>query len=302
LADPESGGFAATGAHDVAPRLLGLDVVIGLGNDPAAREDLGPAGSGFGRLVRVLHSGLWGFYTDVAGYEAANNPDGGAPDSNPYSLTSMGMGPRVIADAGGNDLLGAFANQRMITLAVFPERMVDAPPFLGLPPGAQIPMQAVPTSVVVGPDGALYVGQLTGFPFPVGGANVYRVGLPDMQPEVYAEGFINIIDIAFDKEGNLYVLEITANGLLSNDLTGALIKVAKDGTRETLAMEGLVAPGGLTIGADGSIYISNFSIFPGAGQVVRLAGAAPSGPLSVELEGPDTMDALKRTFVPLVRK
>jgi hypothetical protein len=29
--------------------------------------------------------------------------------------------------------------------------------------------------VVVGPDGAYYVSQLTGFPFPVGAANVYRV-------------------------------------------------------------------------------------------------------------------------------
>ncbi len=59
-------------------------------------------------------------------------------------------------------------------LAVFHARLVDAPPFLGLPPGTKIPMQAVPNSVVQGPDGAWYVGQLTGFPFPVGG----REGLP----------------------------------------------------------------------------------------------------------------------------
>jgi hypothetical protein len=39
-------------------------------------------------------------------------------------------------------------------------------------------MQAVPTSVAVAPDGAYYVGQLTGFPFPVGGARVFRVVRP----------------------------------------------------------------------------------------------------------------------------
>ena len=53
--------------------------------------------------------------------------------------------------------------------------MVDAPPFLGLPPGAQMPMQSVPTSIVKGPDGAYYVGELTGFPFQVGAARVWRL-------------------------------------------------------------------------------------------------------------------------------
>ena len=59
---------------------------------------------------------------------------------------------------------------RISTVAVFPDRLALAPPFLGLPPGTQIPMQAVPTAVAEGPDGALYVSQLTGFPFPVGGS------------------------------------------------------------------------------------------------------------------------------------
>jgi hypothetical protein len=45
------------------------------------------------------------------------------------------------------------------TLAVFPQRLVDAPPSLGLSPGTQLLMDAVPTSVAVGPDGALYVGE-----------------------------------------------------------------------------------------------------------------------------------------------
>ena len=56
----------------------------------------------------------------------------------------------------------------------------------------------MPTSVVKGPDGAYYVGQLTGFPFPPGGANVWRVK-PGHDPEVFKGGFTNIIDIAFDK-------------------------------------------------------------------------------------------------------
>ena len=207
---------------------------------------------------------------------------------------------RAIADAGGNDLLGMGVNGRIETLAIFPDRMVDAPPFLGLPPGAQIPMQAVPNAVTVGPDGALYVGELTGFPFPVGGANVYRV-VPGQDPEVFAAGFTNIIDLAFDPEGNLYVLEIAANSLLSGDLTGALIKVSPDDVRTTVAMEGLVAPAGLAIGADGSVYLSNFGIFPGAGQVIRLSGTAASGAQPVQPAPADSSDVLIRVFLPITR-
>ena len=65
-----------------------------------------------------------------------------------------------------------------------------------------MPVETVPTTVVVGPDGAYYVGQLTGFPFPVGGASVYRVA-PGGEPEVYASGFTNIIDIGFGPDETL---------------------------------------------------------------------------------------------------
>ena len=130
-------------------------------------------------------------------------------------------------------------------------------------------MQAVPTTVRVGPDHALYFGQLTGFPFPPGGANVYRLA-PGGMPEVFAAGFTNIIDIAFGRDGSLYVLQISAAGLLSGNPVGALIRVAPDGTRSTIAPGALISPGGIAIGHDGSIYVSRFATLPGAGDVVRI--------------------------------
>jgi hypothetical protein len=262
-------------------------------------------GYNFGRTVRVLNSGLWGYFADVSAYEEANDPDGAGADSNPYAIAHIGAGMRAIVDAGGNDLLSMAVNGRLETLAVFPERLVDAPPFLGLPPGAQIPMQAVPNAVTKGPDGALYVAELTGFPFPVGGANVYRLEDPLQGAEIFASGFTNIIDIAFDQDGNLYVLEITTNGLLSEDFTGALWKVdAGTGDRHLLAMDGLVTPAGLAIDSDGSIYISNFGVFPEAGEVIRLSTAAPSGPLASAAEAApvDSADTLTRTYLPLANK
>ena len=166
------------------------------------------------------------------------------------------------------------ANGTISTLAVFPNRMVEAPPFLGLPPGTQIPMDAVPTTVALGPDGDYYVGQLTGFPFPAGGANVYRVPAQGGVPEVYAGGFTAIIDVAFGRDGSLYVLEIAKNGLLAafegNDWTGALIRVARNGTRTEIASGLLFAPGGVAVGSDGALYVTNNSIFSGSGQVLRI--------------------------------
>ena len=120
-----------------------------------------------------------------------------------------------------------------------------------------------------GPDRAYYVGQLTGFPFPVGGANVYRVE-PGEDPEIFAPGFTNITDIAFGPDGSLYVLEFATNGMLSGDPAGALKRVKRNGTVETVVSEGLVAPTGLAIDRKGHAYISNFGALAGAGQVVRV--------------------------------
>ena len=169
----------------------------------------------------------------------------------------------MVADAGGNSLLGVRQPGRISTLAVFPPRLVPNP--FG---GPDIPMQAVPTTVTRGPDGALYVGQLTGFPFPVGGANVYRVE-PGGQPEVVASGFTNIIDIAFGPDHSLYVLEIAHNGLLSGDTTGALIRVDANGSRTVIASEGLMMPTGLAL-RDGKAYVSNCGVCADIGEVLAI--------------------------------
>jgi hypothetical protein len=261
-ADPD-GNFGG-GPSDISFQGLGNAYIpLNLGGDPAARADLPAAVQASGWLVRGnVRNGKWSTVADVAGFEGANNPDGvQPPDSNPYAVAA-GRNGVAVADAGGNSVVWVAANKRMSLLAVFPERMVDSP-------FGQIPMQAVPNSVVQGPDGAWYVGQLTGFPFPVGGAKVFRV-VPGQAPEVYAEGFTNIIDLAFAKDGSLLVLELATNGMLSGDLTGRLARVADDGSVEDIMTEGLVAPGGLTVGHSGAIFVSNFSVFAGAGQVLKI--------------------------------
>ena len=267
LADPAT-GEGATGPHDVdlGGSFGGADFVVGLGANPAARAQLGELGPRFGWLYRVSSFGRVRPVADIAGYEASANPDGSeVPDSNPYSVLNR-HGHRIVVDAGGNSLLRVGRSGRIATLAVFEPRLVPAPPGFPVP---ELPMDAVPTSVVRGPDGALYVSQLTGFPFPVGGARIYRVE-PGGEPEVYAEGFTNVTGLDFGPDGSLYVVEFATNGILSGDPAGALHRIKPGGSPELVVSEGLVAPNGVAVDRKGDVYITNNSVSPDNGQVVKV--------------------------------
>ncbi len=129
---PEN-AFRAIGPNDISFQGRGnMYVSIGLGGDPAKLEPLGEDGVLFGKVIRLQPSGHWRVAVDIAGYEAEVNPGGLAVDSNPYSLCAE-PGFTAVVDAGGNALLGVSANGAIRTLAVFPARMVPAPPFLPLP-------------------------------------------------------------------------------------------------------------------------------------------------------------------------
>jgi len=261
-------GNSAIGPSDVAFQGQGsMYVTEGLGLDLDFSKTI-PALDGMGKLLKKQGaSGRLKVVADLARFEDADNPTGDEENVNPNSVLSTGSA-RVVADSGANDLLRVAADGTISVLATFPNRLVDAPPFLGLPPGTQIPMDAVPTSVARGPDGAFYVGHLTGFPFPVGGANVYRI-VPGQAPQVFASGFTNIIDIAFDERGTLYVLEIFQHGLLSGDPTGALIRVDRGGGQHVVMSTGLITPGGLAL-RSGAAYVSNCGTCAGTGEVLRI--------------------------------
>lgn len=213
---------------------------------------------------------------DFDAFEASHNPDHGAGpgakfaqppiDSDPFAVVSY-QGGFAVADAAANDLLWVSPKGRISVLAVFPtqiERLTKSEQRqLGANPAPRsLPIQSVPSSVTVGPDGALYVGELTGWPYKVGRARVWRV-VPGAKPSIYAGGFTNISDIAFEGD-DLLVLEIAAKGLLDPSSPGALIRVSPGGARTVVVSTGLFEPTGLAVG-NGSIYMSNNSIFPGAG-------------------------------------
>jgi len=229
---------------------------------------------------------------DLGAFEAAHNPDRGAGpgpklgnrsiDSDPYAFTPY-RGGFAVADAGANDLLWVSPKGTISVLAVFPTQTEKLTKALGKAMGAppimrSISVQSVPTSVVVGPDGALYVGELTARPFQPGKARIWRLAWGE-KASLYASGFTNIADLAFVGK-NLLVLGIADRGLFDRRSTGALIRLTPTGKRTVLASAGLVYPTGLAVG-NGSIYIANYGVYPGKGpgphgQVVSLPASLGS--------------------------
>jgi hypothetical protein len=248
----------ASGPHDIA--MLGRGearVSIGWGTNPLLRDELGPPWTSFDWLARVNASGNWRLEADLGAHEAAVNPGTGPLDSNPYGLLAE-PGRVLVAEAGGNALLAVGSNGSISTIATFPS----------LPQGR--PTDSVPTAVTLGPDGAHYVAELTGVPFAVGAANIYRV-VTGQAPTVAYAGFTTIIDLTFGPDGSLYVLEHSTGSLGPPflQLPGRLIRVAPDGTRTTV-IDGLTRPGSVAVGPDGALYVSDRSTSIGTGDVLRI--------------------------------
>lgn len=253
-------GTSEGGPADISFFGTAAYVTIGLGGDPTlVRAALGPKGALLGKMLRVTPSGAWQVVADVAAHEAAHNPAGGTVDSNPYG-TLVQPGRRIVADAGANAVIEVLANGRTRTFA------------LPTIPGST---QSVPTTVAEGPDGAIYVGLLTGFPFFATAAPIWRISSDGSMSGTWASGYTAVVDIAFDGAGALYVLEI-ARGQVGPPTPpnpglgiGRLMRQCP-GSAPAQLLGGLTFPSGVAIGPDGAAYLTHFGTSPVAGEVLRL--------------------------------
>jgi hypothetical protein len=254
--------------------------------NPNGTNQFGAAGTTLGSLLTAAPNSAastWSVSANLAAFAAANpqtasslgtSPGESATDSDPYGVTPY-QGGFAVVDAAANALRWVSPTGTISTLASFPAQADGS--------------QSVPTSVAVGPDGALYVGELvgvstTGTSAP-GSAVVYRV-TPGSAPTVYATGFSAITDVAFDRAGRLLVLEYDIDGLLDQSgAPGAVIRVAANGTQTTLASVGLNEPTGMAVGTDGSIYVTDDGDVAGQGSIVRITVPAQDGYQEVASDG-----------------
>ncbi len=256
-----AGGANAAGPHDIDFAFGSAWLLIGSGGNPLNRTKFEAAGIRVGALVRVTGVEQWAHVLDVSDHELTN-PDGTMLDTNPFGLDVL-TDRAVVADAGANALveIGMFGQMR--TLAVFPRRAIGP-----------VTVDSVPTAVIEAPDGSYFVGELTGAPFPVGAARIYRVPRNGGTPVAVATGFTTIIDLAFDpRTGAGYVLEHDADGIvppLGPGVDGRLIRINPNGTQTVIASQGLVKPGGVAVGSDGAVYVTRRANSPGIGDVVRM--------------------------------
>jgi len=258
-------GSSASGPTDISFQGTGgAYITMGLGGDADFQAALG--GTYSGTLLHMAASGKWRVVADILEHEENENPGGGAVDTNPYAVLAE-PGGRIVVDAGGNSLLRVAANGTVETLAVFPPQPNPAFPF-GPPT-----IESVPTTVARGPDGALYVGELTGFPFLPGLARIFRV-VPGQDPEMVCTGFKTIIDIAFAPDGSLLVVENATNAFPPPPpfapYTGRLSRVDLEDCTITPVLEGLNRPTSVVVGRDGAVYVTNNGVTAGAGEVLRV--------------------------------
>jgi hypothetical protein len=279
------------GAADVVVADDGsLYIAIGFGADSPSRDAIAEEWAPAAMLGTIQHADgeTLTQVADLAVWETENDPDADQPStqgpqgqpsdhSNPNGLLLTSDGRLLAADAGGNTVLEVDPDTGDITMVAFLEdRFAPAPPFLQLPPGTEIPMQAVPTNLAEAADGSVLISQLTGFPFPVGGANVYAL-TETTTPDVELEGFTNAMDLVL-VDDDLYVVEFAQDGLLAGP-AGALVRVRPDGTRVSLLRDDLPAPGGVAADADGMLHLTINSIgAPGSGAVLRFDPSLAADP------------------------
>jgi|GEM_PF-940334 len=298
VADASSGVVTLWGVTDIMlPGITDISTLgrgsmwatVGGGEDPESDSGQGLFQLSKGHIHKVAN---------LFEFEETNDPDGAGADSNPFDVASLGGQAALVADAGANDLLRVDNQGHVKVLAVFPDEVVSTdnlhdlvgcpdnpiPDFAGLCDVDQLPAQAVPTSIAIGPDGYYYVGELKGFPAPTGASSIWKIApgaswaecgsSPDCQ-KVFDGGFTSIIDLAFDKDGYLYVSELDEDSWFAVEVLGS----GSGGTINkcnlaTLTCEevitGVPIHTAITFGKDGSLWATKNALIPNLAEVIKV--------------------------------
>jgi hypothetical protein len=268
LAAPDGSGATGVDGVSVGPdgSIYGIETESSRGvppDFPAPASALERAKGELGRLLKVTGPGTWSAVADVGDFDfdwTAARPQlvpDQFPDANPYGVLALGNETWVV-DAGSNTLDRVGTDGSIQVVAFFPN-----------PPASD----AVPTCIDRGPDGALYIGELTGGGNAPGSSTVWR-WTAQSGLQQWATGLTAVTGCGFGKDGNFYAVEFSKLGLdNAAPGTGALVRVPAGSSSPTTVVDDLNFPGGFAAGSDGSLYFSNWSVAPavsGLGSVERV--------------------------------
>ena len=265
------GGFAALGLQGISFHGNGtLYGIIGLASDLVpehawSEEITAGLKAQLGRLIQANPSGHWKAVADVGhvNFQWTEENQGlepdDFPDSNPNAVLAL-PGKQWVIDAGANTIS-----------RVRPNGMVSIEKFI---PGAQPIGDAVPTCIDRGPDGALYIGQLTAAPNPPGSASIWRFNPATGALTQWASGLTTVTACGFGNDGQFYATEFSTLGLIAAAPgTGRVVRVPPHSTSPVVVVDGLSFPGGFAAGPDGALYVSTWIIAPsatGLGSIIRI--------------------------------
>ena len=168
----------------------------------------------------------------------------GDRNSNPYAVLAL-ADRQIVVDAGANAVLQVVGG-KVSLLAVIPKNGKSQP---------------VPTSIAQGPDGNFYVGELAEGAGK-GKARVWRIPPPRAAlPRCTPPASRRSPAWRSAPTGACSVTEFATN-FRKNNLKGAVVRVAPDGSRTRLGGKKLLAPTGAAVDSTGAVYVSNFSVLP----------------------------------------
>jgi hypothetical protein len=211
-------------------------------------------------VIRVNSNGTWTLIADLSAFLAAHpvaqpEEDDFEPDGTWYDMIAVGGALYAVEPNHGEvDRIGTDGSI---------SRLVDVSASFG---------HIVPT--VIAHHGTFYFSNLTEFPLVPGEASVYHLTPSGTISNSFGH-LTGVLGLTFDQRGRMYALQMTVcpdeNPCEPTPFTGSVVRVARDGSTETIA-SGLMLPTGMAFGPDGALYVAvfGFGAPAGAGAIERI--------------------------------
>ena len=209
-------------------------------------------------VIRVHHSdNSWDIVADLGAFQRANpvaqpEEEDFEPDGTWYSMISV-RGALYAVEPNHGEIDRITPDGRI-------RRVIDVSASQG---------HVVPT--VIAYRGVFYLSNLESFPQDTGASSIWKV-TPNGHIWKYAGGFNMVLGIALDREGRVYVLQ-SSEAPAPTPGTGSIVRLSNHGKTRDVIASGLFLPGGMTMGPDGNLYVSNVSFGPppvGLGQILKI--------------------------------